>query len=131
MSVLNLPVSFGDAADRITILEIKKDRIADAEKRANVVAELELLWPPFRVAIADTPEFRALFARLKKINEALWEIEDDIRTCENRGDFGAEFVRLARAVYTTNDERARVKRELNVLLGSAIVEEKSYHEGGR
>ena len=131
MSVLNLPVSFGDAADRITILEIKRDRIADAAKHANVVAELDRLLPPFRAATAHTPEFQVLFARLKKINEALWEIEDDIRACERRGDFGPEFVRLARAVYQTNDERARIKREINRLLGSAIVEEKSYDADGR
>jgi hypothetical protein len=131
MDVLTLPVSFGDAADRIAILEIKKARITDAAKRANVAAELDLISNPFLAAIGDTPEFRRLFDRLKEINEALWTIEDDIRDCERRGDFGPEFVRLARAVYVTNDERARVKREINVLLGSKIVEEKSYADHGQ
>jgi hypothetical protein len=131
MDVLTLPVSFGDAADRITILEIKRERIADAAKRANVIAELELMSKPFFAMIDDTPEFRRLYAALKSINEALWKIEDDIRDCERNGDFGPEFIRLARAVYITNDERARVKSEINVLLGSRIVEEKSYADHGR
>jgi hypothetical protein len=131
MAVLTLPVSFGDAADRITILEIKKEHMVDAAKRVNVVSELELISAPFFRAIEDTPKFRVLFARLKEINETLWKIEDDIRECERRNDFGAEFVHLARAVYITNDDRARVKGELNILLGSAIVEEKSYADHGR
>ena len=131
MDVLTLPVSFGDAADRIAILEIKKARIADAARRANVAAELDLISKPFFAAIGDTPEFRRLFDKLKEINAALWTIEDDIRDCERRGDFGPEFIRLARAVYVTNDERARVKREINVLLGSKIVEEKSYADHGQ
>jgi hypothetical protein len=131
MDVLTLPVSFGDAADRITILEIKKERIADAAKRANVMAELELMSKPFFSMIDDTAEFRRLYGKLKDINEALWKIEDDIRDCERNGDFGPEFIRLARAVYITNDERARVKREINVLLGSRIVEEKSYADHGQ
>jgi hypothetical protein len=131
MDVLTLPVSFGDAADRIAILEIKKARITDAARRANVAAELDLISKPFFAAIDDTPEFRRLFDKLREINEALWTIEDDIRDCERKGDFGQEFVRLARAVYVTNDERARVKREINVLLGSKIVEEKSYADHGQ
>jgi hypothetical protein len=129
--LLQVPVSFGDAADRITILEIKKERLTDAQKRDHVAFELSQISPGFFAAIDDTPRFRALFAQLKRINETLWKIEDDIRACEQRKDFGAEFIRLARAVYETNDERARVKRELNVLLGSAIVEEKSYHSTGK
>ena len=130
MPVLTLPVSFGDAADRITILELKKARIADADKRAHVEAELEMVSPPFFSAVTDTPKFRSLFMRLTEVNEALWKIEDDIRACEHKGDFGPEFIRLARAVYATNDERARVKRELNMLFGSDIMEEKSYLDAG-
>jgi hypothetical protein len=126
VAVLSLPVSFGDAADRITILEIKKGQMADPEKRAHVAFELDQIRPAFFAAIGDSPEFRALFARLKVVNEQLWVIEDDIRDCEARGDFGPAFVRLARAVYRTNDERARIKREINLLLNSPIIEEKSY-----
>jgi len=126
MDTLKLPVSLGEAADKITILEIKKERIADAKKRANVVTELEMIAPLFFSAIRDTPQFRALFARLKQMNETLWRIEDDIRECERRGDFGPEFIHLARSVYATNDERSRIKHELNMLFGSTIVEEKSY-----
>ena len=126
MTSLSLPVPLGDAADRITILEIKKERIADPKKHANVVSELDRVSKPFFAAIARSPSFDALFAELKKINEVLWRVEDDIRDCEARGDFGPEFIRLARAVYITNDERARVKRAINELLGSDLVEEKSY-----
>jgi hypothetical protein len=126
MTTLSLPVPLGDAADRITILEIKKERIRDAKKHANVIAELERVATPFFAAVARGPKFDALFGELKEINEALWQIEDDIRVCEARGDFGPEFIRLARAVYITNDERARVKRAINELLGSDLIEEKSY-----
>jgi hypothetical protein len=126
MRPLALPVSLGDAADRITILEIKKARIADPARRAHVASEFDHIAPLFFAAIDDGPAFRALFAKLKAVNETLWQIEDDIRECEKRGDFGAAFVELARAVYATNDERARIKREINVLLKSPLVEEKSY-----
>lgn len=120
------PISLGEAADKITILTIKSERIADTAKLANIRRELALLSQSFFAEIARGPEFDALFARLKAINEALWRIEDDIRECEARGDFGETFIRLARAVYKTNDERAAVKRAIDALLGSEIREEKSY-----
>ena len=126
MEPLKLPTSHGDAADRITILEIKRARIADAAKRAHVETELASLAKPFFAAIDDSAALRALMARLKRTNEILWQIEDDIRDCERRGDFGTSFVALARGVYVNNDERARIKREINVLLRSPLIEEKSY-----
>jgi hypothetical protein len=126
MRALTVPCSLGDAADRITILTIKSERIRDAAKLANVRKELAEISAAFFAAVARTPEFDALFAKLKAVNEQLWEIEDAIRVCEARGDFGPEFIRLARSVYQTNDARAAIKREINTLLGSDLVEEKSY-----
>jgi hypothetical protein len=126
MRALSLPCSLGDAADRITILTIKSERIGDAAKLANVRKELTEISDLFFAAVARTPEFEALFARLKSVNEELWDIEDDIRLCEAKGDFGPDFVRLARGVYRTNDQRAALKRKINTLLGSDLVEEKSY-----
>ncbi|OJX68109.1 DUF6165 family protein [Magnetospirillum sp. 64-120] len=125
MSVL-VPVSWGEIIDKITILEIKAERLSDAAKLANVTKELnELVAVREREFPAHVP-LAALSAELKAINEKLWVIEDDIRECERAKDFGAKFVELARAVYFTNDERAAVKRKVNDLLGSALVEEKSY-----
>ncbi len=125
MSVL-VPVSWGEIIDKITILEIKAERLSDAAKLANVTKELNEL-----VAVRER-EFPAhaglavLSAELKAINEKLWVVEDDIRDCERAKDFGPKFVELARAVYYINDERAAVKRKVNELLGSALIEEKSY-----
>ena len=126
MRSLAIPSSLGDVADRITILTIKSERMRDPAKLANVRKELAEISEVFFDAVARTPEFNGLFERLKPVNEQLWEIEDTIRLCEARGDFGPEFVRLARSVYQTNDLRAAIKRELNTLLGSDLVEEKSY-----
>jgi hypothetical protein len=125
MSVL-VPVSWGEIIDKITILEIKAERLADPAKLANVNKELgELVAVREREFPAHGP-LAALAAELKAINEKLWVIEDDIRDCERAKDFGAKFVELARAVYFTNDERAAAKRKVNDLLGSALIEEKSY-----
>ncbi|MCC7048136.1 MAG: hypothetical protein IT562_15595 [Alphaproteobacteria bacterium] len=123
------PVSWGELIDKITILEIKARRIADPAKRANVARELQAL-----VAVRDAggalpPAVAPLAAELGAVNDALWEIEDAIRGCEAAGDFSARFVALARKVYTTNDRRAALKRRINELLGSELVEEKSYRGG--
>ena len=117
------PVSWGELLDKITILQIKQERIDDAAKRANVEAELEALCA---VAGAAMKEAASLLAELKKVNEALWEIEDRIRDKERGKAFDAEFIELARAVYVTNDRRAELKRDINRQLGSALMEEKSY-----
>lgn len=118
------PISWGELIDKITILEIKSARIADPAKRANVQRELQALTQVRDTQGGATPA--ALVAELRQVNEQLWEIEDLIRDCEGRGDFGPAFVDLARRVYKTNDRRAALKRRINEQLGSDLVEEKSY-----
>jgi hypothetical protein len=128
MSTISVPVSYGELIDKITILEIKSAHIADPAKLANVRAELDLLsatWaghPASRTPIDDER------TRLRAVNQALWDIEDRIRLKEKARVFDAEFVELARSVYVRNDERAAVKREINLKLGSTLVEEKSYQD---
>jgi hypothetical protein len=129
MRALTVPVSYGEAADKITILTIKSEWMRDATQQNNVVTELKLLSDAFFGAIERTPAFDTLFDALTAVNRKLWTIEDAIRLCEKQGDFGKEFVTLARAVYQQNDERARIKREINTLLGSELIEEKSYAMG--
>jgi len=128
---LMTPVSPGELLDKLTILDIKSERIEDAEKVANVRHERQLLEAVWRESGLDNEQIRSLRCELKQINEALWEIEDDIRLCENAGEFGERFIELARSVYVTNDRRAAVKKQINVALGSAIVEEKSYQDYSR
>lgn len=125
----SVPVSWGELLDKITILEIKRDRIAAADKRANVLRELGVL-ARVAAAVDGVGGLAALVFRLKAVNRDLWEIEDAIRVEEGRREFGPRFVALARAVYVTNDRRAAIKREINALLGSALVEEKSYAGAG-
>ncbi|WP_181953503.1 DUF6165 family protein [Paracoccus luteus] len=117
------PVSWGELIDKITILEIKADRIADAPARANVARELALL-QGVAAPVMDHPGLGALVDRLRAVNLALWRIEDDIRGKEARAEFDAAFVELARAVYLTNDDRAAIKRRINTALRSELVEEK-------
>ncbi|MCK5779278.1 MAG: hypothetical protein KAH11_10845 [Rhodospirillales bacterium] len=123
---ITVEIAPGELIDKITILEIKLERIADAAKLANVRHEWDVLTQARDAHTEASEALTELTGQLKKINETLWEIEDDIRDCERAKDFGETFIELARAVYHTNDERARVKREINELLGSALVEEKSY-----
>lgn len=125
MSV-QIPVAWGELIDKITILEIKTERIADPAKLANVRTELDTLAASRDASLEASDTLDRLTAALKQVNEALWQIEDDIRDCERDGDFGARFVELARSVYKTNDQRAALKRQINELLGSRLVEEKSY-----
>lgn len=125
MSIL-VPVSWGELLDKIAILEIKVERIADAAKRANVEKELNALNAVVAAQGAMHADAPAVVAELRKVNEALWDIEDDIRDCERQNAFEARFIELARAVYHTNDKRAALKRRLNDLLGSELIEEKSY-----
>jgi uncharacterized small protein (DUF1192 family) len=127
MTDLLVPVSVGELLDKIAILRIKNERIADPAKLANIRRELTALDAVAR-AVPGGPALDALVADLKAVNESLWDIEDDIRAHDARGDFGPGFVRLAQAVYRTNDRRAAFKREINRLTGSALVEEKSYHD---
>lgn len=128
MSELLVPVSFGELLDKIAILEIKSERMADAAKLANVRRELAALNATWAAHPAAGQDIGGLRAALKAVNERLWVIEDDIRCKEREQAFDGEFVRLARAVYFENDERARIKKEINLALGSAYVEEKSYQD---
>ena len=119
-------IGSGELIDKITILEIKSDRIADAEKLKNVMHELSILSATRDAHLDGIDGLSDLATQLKAINEALWEIEDDIRACEAQKNFGQKFVDLARAVYITNDKRAAVKKEINLMTGATIIEEKSY-----
>jgi hypothetical protein len=125
---LLVPISPGELLDKLTILDIKSERIADPDKLANVNRERELLEAVWRDAGLDSGSIRALRTELKRINEALWAIEDDIREEERHGRFGERFIELARSVYITNDQRAAIKKQINLELDSAIVEEKSYRD---
>jgi hypothetical protein len=128
MSLIQTPVSYGELIDKITILEIKSRRILDEAKLANVRNELDLLnaiWTNAAAAQTDIADARA---RLLAVNELLWDIEDRIRLKEKAQAFDQEFIELARAVYFRNDERAAFKREINLKLGSQLVEEKSYQD---
>lgn len=120
-----VPVSWGELLDKISILQIKQRRIADPTALAHVSAEHALLTAVAAPALARA-EVMERFAQLTAVNETLWTVEDAIRAEDAAGRFGPEFVRLARAVYAENDRRAAIKRTLNDLLGSELVEEKSY-----
>ncbi len=128
MSEILVPVSFGELLDKIAILQIKSERMKDETKLANVRKELVALEKTWMAHPAAGHDIVQLRAQLKAVNERLWEIEDDIRVKEKQQAFDAEFVRLARAVYFENDERARIKKDINLALGSSYVEEKSYED---
>jgi len=128
MENIQVPVSPGEVLDKITILEIKSERMTDPEKVANVRVELALLQETWASAVSRDPVIDDLHDQLKKINETLWEIEDDIRDKERVKEFDERFIELARRVYFTNDRRSQVKKELNLHLGSLIIEEKSYQD---
>ncbi len=121
-------VSPGELVDKITILEIKSERIRDAAKLTNVRAELAVLRAARAQSLTWSEELEALAGELRAVNEALWEVEDAIRLCERAGDFGPRFVELARSVYRHNDRRAALKRQINDRLGARLVEEKQYTE---
>ena len=128
MTDLSVPISAGELIDKITILEIKSERIRDAAKLANIRNELDALNRTWQTHAFSRTDIGAQRARLKKVNETLWDIEDRIRLKEKAQAFDADFIELARAVYFRNDERAAIKREINHRLGSALVEEKSYED---
>lgn len=126
MSRIEVAVSVGELVDKVTILEIKAERITDPHKLANIRRELAALTAALQPLLVAQPGIGPLKVALRAVNETLWQIEDDIRDCERRGDFGDAFIALARSVYRTNDRRAALKREIDALVGSEIVEEKSY-----
>jgi hypothetical protein len=128
MSEIKVPVSPGELLDKITILRIKSQRMSDPAKVSNVRGELRLLEETWNASAYARVNVEADISALMSVNERLWVIEDDIRDKERAQAFDAEFIRLARAVYVENDERAAIKRRINTTLGSSIVEEKSYRE---
>ena len=128
MSLIQVPVSYGELIDKITILEIKARQISDPAKLANVRNELDLLNATWANDAASQTDISDERARLLAVNELLWDIEDRIRLKERAQAFDQEFIELARAVYFRNDERAAFKREINLKLGSQLVEEKSYQD---
>lgn len=128
MNDVRVPISPGELLDKITILRIKSARMSDPDKLANVRVELQALEETWRGSPYARTGIEADVNALLEVNERLWVIEDDIRDRERAQAFDAEFIRLARAVYFENDERAAIKRRINLKLGSSIVEEKSYAE---
>jgi hypothetical protein len=120
-----VPISVGELIDKIVILEIKSERIRNANQLANIADELGAL-RAVRLGDVDRARLDALGTELKRVNAKLWDVEDAIRECDARGDFGDNFIEFARAVYRLNDERARLKKEINVASGSRLGEEKSY-----
>lgn len=123
---ITVEVSLGEFLDKLTILQIKAERIRDPAKLDNIRKEIELLTRTWSSSTFAEADIREPLGRLKAVNEKLWDIEDRLRIKESHGDFDREFIELARAVYLCNDERAAIKRELNLLLGSELIEEKSY-----
>lgn len=119
-------VGSGELIDKITILQIKADRIDDPAKLAHVRHELTVLEAARRTHLGDFSQIGAIEADLRAVNERLWLIEDELREHEVTGDFGPRFIELARAVYQTNDRRAALKKQINMITGSSVVEEKSY-----
>jgi len=125
---INTPISPGELVDKITILEIKKEFIIDSNKLKNINYEYNLLMEIYNDDVSKTDGVDVLKTKLKNINLSLWKIEDDIRDCERDKIFDNTFVQLARSVYFTNDKRSKVKLEINLLLNSSLVEEKSYKD---
>jgi hypothetical protein len=119
-------VAPGELLDKITILQIKTDRLLDADKLRHVRAELKLLEGVRARELAASAEVTRLELELRHVNEILWDVEDTIRVCEREREFGPRFIELARSVYRLNDQRAALKRRINELLGSPLVEQKSY-----
>ncbi len=131
MKEILVPTAPAELIDKLTILRLKSERITDADKLVNIHREQEVLQKTADAMIPQSDALTALWDALYEVNTDLWVIEDDIRAFDARGDFGPGFIALARAVYVTNDERAAIKKKINLLLGSDLVEEKSYtaHSG--
>ena len=125
---INVPISPGELVDKITILEIKKEFIKNDNKLKNINHEYDLLMQIYTAQISGAEGIVELKNKLKEINLELWKIEDDIRDCEREKFFSDIFIKLARSVYFTNDKRSKVKLEINLLLNSNLVEEKSYKD---
>ena len=127
-AIVTAEVSVGELVDKITILQIKTERITDEKKLRNVRTELATLLQTFGEHVTPSKELDTLMQELRTVNEELWDIEDDIREKEHKQEFDQEFIKIARSVYFTNDRRCAIKRAINELCGSRLVEEKSYTE---
>jgi hypothetical protein len=123
---ITVAISPGELLDKISILEIKSQRIGDPEKLRNVQSELDMLRQARDLSIPGDAELAELTNELRLVNEILWDVEDAIRSCERNGDFGPDFIALARSVYKSNDRRAALKKQINERLSSPLLEEKSY-----
>jgi len=128
MKEILIPVSPGELLDKITILQIKSQRISDKDKLVNVLKELDILNEIWSKIVSDDPTIEQMTKELITINQSLWDIENDIRDEEKHRNFGERFIELARSVYITNDKRADMKKKVNIYLGSKIIEEKSYQD---
>ena len=126
MKAPKAPVSWGELIDKITILELKVENLVEPDSIKNVSNELHLLEAIYSICLEYNTKVSKSREKLKSINSKLWHIEDSIREKERKKDFGKDFIELARSVYFTNDLRAQIKREINTLVGSELVEEKSY-----
>ena len=125
---IKIDVSVGEIMDKLTILDIKAEKIDDTEKLTNIRKERDSLLPAIALPAYQTNKIQQLKAELKQVNMRLWEIEDAIRLKESEKCFDAEFIKLARSVYFTNDKRAALKKQINIQTGSELVEEKSYQD---
>ena len=123
---IKIQISPGELIDKFTILDIKLNRIKEQEKTQNIRKEHKIIKRQIEKNLPKSKRLSALISKLKTINKTLWDIEDQIRVCERKQDFEKKFIKLARSVYQKNDLRSSYKREINTLLGSEIIEEKSY-----
>ena len=121
-----VPLSVGELIDKISILKIKKKKITNKNKQKNIIKELKFLEKIYKSNIKKNKKLDRCEKQLIKINKILWEIEDEIRNCESKRDFKEIFIKLARSVYINNDKRSKIKREINPITGSNLIEEKSY-----
>ena len=128
LSKIMIPVSQAELMDKIAVLEVKKKRIDDPDKLKNIKHELELLREVFEESVEPSEELDQLFEKLRKLSAKGWDIEDKKRLCERNDDFGPEFIEAARGAFKNNDERSAVWKEINTLLKSEIVQEKSYEK---
>jgi len=125
---INVPISLGELLDKISILEIKNEKIKDENKLNNITKELISLKKTLELLDLNNKELKPLYDKLKEINLKLWNVEDDIRILEKEGKFEEKFIQLARNVYITNDQRFEIKNQINIFFNSDFVEEKSYEE---
>tara|TARA_Y100001949_G_scaffold173106_1_gene178178 strand:- start:2386 stop:2775 length:390 start_codon:yes stop_codon:yes gene_type:complete len=123
---IEIPISFGELIDKLTILEIKKSKITNKEKLKKIQLEYELLNKKYQTILNDRKELQVFYEALLKVNNKLWEIEDKIRIFENNKEFNEEFIDLARSVYKSNDERFAIKNDINKTFDSEIQEQKEY-----